>query len=168
MSMWEAGAWPVRLRPGAVRFAHNSGRYEATIAFYRDLVGLPVVGQFADSFGEDGTIFGLPDTSLQLEIVRAHDPNDVPGSFDQLVLYLDDAAAVTAATGSLTLAGIEPVGEPHRYWTARGAAVYADPDGRSVVFAPWVYGRDPEPTNRIERPRQGRDAADRADEARDH
>jgi hypothetical protein len=27
--------------------------------------------EHADSFGEDGTIFGLPDTRIQLEIVRA-------------------------------------------------------------------------------------------------
>jgi len=30
-------------------------------------------------------------------------------------------------------------------WRANGAVIYRDPDGRDVVFAPWVYGRDPEP-----------------------
>ena len=44
----------------AVRFAHASRHYDITIAFYRDVVGLPVIGMFADSFGEDGTIYGLP------------------------------------------------------------------------------------------------------------
>lgn len=147
MSTQHPATWPPRLHPGAVRFAHHSGRYEATIAFYRDLVGLPVVGEFTGSFGEDGTIFGLPDTSIQLEIVRAHEPNDAPGTFDQLVLYLDNAAAVSTATAPLTSAGLAPVGEPHPYWANRGAQVFFDPDGRSVVFAPWVYGRDPEPTH---------------------
>jgi hypothetical protein len=33
--------WPARLRPGALRFARASGNYERTVAFYRDLVGLP-------------------------------------------------------------------------------------------------------------------------------
>jgi hypothetical protein len=104
-----------------------------------------VLDEFADSFGEDGTIFGLPDTAVQLEIVRAHRPDDAPGSFDQFVLYLDDSDAVTAATAALSAAGVESVRAPHAYWAARGAAVYRDPDERSVVFAPWVYGRDPEP-----------------------
>ena len=63
--------WPASLRPGALRWARSSGRYEATVAFYRDLLRLPIVDQFTSSFGEDGTIFGLPDTSVQLEIVRA-------------------------------------------------------------------------------------------------
>ena len=53
-------AWPGHLRPGALRWARSSAHYAATVAFYRDAVGLPVVGEFTASFGEDGTIFGLP------------------------------------------------------------------------------------------------------------
>jgi catechol 2,3-dioxygenase-like lactoylglutathione lyase family enzyme len=137
--------WPSGLRPGALRFAHASGRYDATIAFYRDLIRLPVVDQFTGSFGEDGTIFGLPDTGVQLEIVRAGSPDDRPGSFDQFVLYLDSQADVATATSPLRAAGLTPLPRPHPYWAARGAVVYRDPDGREVVFAPWVFGRDPEP-----------------------
>jgi hypothetical protein len=32
----------------------------------------------------------------------------------------------------------------HPYWVATGAVTYRDPDGREVVFAPFVYG-DNEP-----------------------
>jgi hypothetical protein len=128
-----------------VRFAQASGKYDATIAFYRDLVRLPVIDEFSASFGEDGTIFGLPDTGVQLEIVRAGSPDDRPGSFDQLVLYLDSSADVRTATTPLREAGLSPQPRPHPYWAARGAVVYRDPDGRDVVFAPWVFGRDPEP-----------------------
>jgi catechol 2,3-dioxygenase-like lactoylglutathione lyase family enzyme len=53
-----------------VRFTRSSSHHDQTISFYRDVLGLPVVEEFADSFGEDGTIFGLPDTHVQLEIVR--------------------------------------------------------------------------------------------------
>ena len=135
--------WPTHLRAGAVRFARASRHYEDTVAFYRDLVGLAVVGEFSASFGEDGTIFGLPDTSVQLEIVRAHG-DAAAGTFDQIVLYLDNATAVHDATIRLDATGLTP-SEPHAYWAANGAVVYRDPDGRDVVFAPWVYGRDPEP-----------------------
>jgi len=80
-STWteHSGAWPAHLRPGALRWARASGHYHDTIAFYRDAVGLPVIGQFTDSFGEDGTIFGLPDTTAQMEIVRAHSDTDRAG-----------------------------------------------------------------------------------------
>jgi GNAT superfamily N-acetyltransferase/catechol 2,3-dioxygenase-like lactoylglutathione lyase family enzyme len=136
--------WPEHVRPGALRFAHASSRYESSVAFYRDLVGLPVVGEFTASFGEDGTIFGLPDTTVQLELVRVDEPSQ-PREFDYLVLYLDSPEAVQRATGPLRDAGFSAVTEPHPYWAANGAVIYRDPDGYEVVFAPWVYGRDPDP-----------------------
>jgi GNAT superfamily N-acetyltransferase len=124
-----------------------SGRYDETIAFYRDLVGLPIVGEFHDSFDEDGTIFGLPDTATQLEIVRAHDPAEVSvGRFDQVVFYLANADAALAATERLRAAGHQPIDDAHPYWIVNGAAIYLDPDGRGVVYAPWVYGREPSPS----------------------
>jgi predicted N-acetyltransferase YhbS len=83
---------------------------------------------------------------MQLEIIRAHEPTE-PQSFDQLVLYLDGSAAVEAATAPLQAAGLTAKPGPLAYWAANGAVIYADPDGREVVFAPWVYGRDPEPVD---------------------
>ena len=142
----DQSGWPDHLRAGAVRFARTSRNYDATIAFYRDAVGLPVIGGFTGSFGEDGTIFGLPDTAVQLEIVRAHEGAQV-GTFDQLVLYLTSTAAVEEATAPLRATGLLPKADPHPYWAANGAVIYRDPDGRDVVFAPWVYGRDPEPVD---------------------
>lgn len=141
------GTWPARLRPGAVRWARSSSCYEDTIGFYRDVVGLPVVGEFTGSFGEDGTIFGLPDTGTQMEVVRGHDGED-PGALDQLVLYLDDAEAVTVATAQLRARGLTPDADSHPYWEANGAVSYRDPDGRGLVYAPWVYGREPDPVDR--------------------
>jgi catechol 2,3-dioxygenase-like lactoylglutathione lyase family enzyme len=138
--------WPDHLRPGAVRFARSSSHYDQTIPFYRDVLGLPVVGEFADSFGEDGTIFGLPDTRIQLEIVRARGGVTAADPLDMLVLYLHGAAAVDAATAPLRAAGVPTDPTPHPYWVARRGIVHLDPDGRRVVFAPWVYGDEPEPT----------------------
>jgi catechol 2,3-dioxygenase-like lactoylglutathione lyase family enzyme len=137
--------WPEHLRPRAVRFARSSSHYDQTIPFYRDVLGLPVVEEFADSFGEDGTIFGLPDTHVQLEIVRARGGVTAADPLDMLVLYLPGAAAVASATEPLRRAGVPTDPTPHPYWVARGGIVHLDPDGRRVVFAPWVYGDEPEP-----------------------
>ena len=63
--------WPAQLRVGAPRVVRSSNHFEATVAFYRDLVGLEVIEEFRDSYSEDGTIFGLPDSSVHLEIVRS-------------------------------------------------------------------------------------------------
>jgi hypothetical protein len=137
--------WPGHLAPGAVRVSYSSANYDATIAFYRDVVGLPVIAEFTDSFGEDGTIFGLPSIHVHVEIVRSRTIGRDVDPLDQLVFYFSGAAAATAATAPLRAGGTKRDPSPHPYWVSRGATVYLDPDGRRVVFAPWVFGIEPEP-----------------------
>jgi hypothetical protein len=134
--------WPEHLPVGAVRVGRTSAHYDQTIRFYRDLVGLPVLDSFAASYGEDGTIFGLPDTSVQLEIVRsAGAPVVRADRIDMLVFYLPDAGAQERLIARMAAAGVEPTSQ-HPYWQANGGVTYQDPDGREVVFVSWVYGRD--------------------------
>jgi len=60
-------------------------------------------------------------------------------SHEQLCLYFPDKQSQQAAIARLQQAGLEPV-EQHPYWAATGAVTYRDPDGREVVFAPFVFG----------------------------
>jgi catechol 2,3-dioxygenase-like lactoylglutathione lyase family enzyme len=136
-----ASRWPEHLPVGAVRVGRASAHYDQTIQFYRDLVGLPVLERFEGSFGEDGTIFGLPDTSTQLEIVRSTEPASGVDRIDMLVFYLPDAAARERLVARMAAAGREPASQ-HPYWEANGGVTYRDPDGREVVFVSWVYGVD--------------------------
>jgi catechol 2,3-dioxygenase-like lactoylglutathione lyase family enzyme len=136
-----AGRWPEHLPVGALRVGRSSTHYDQTVHFYRDLVGLPVLERFAGSYGEDGTIFGLPDSSVQLELVRSPEPAVQVDRVDMLVLYLPDAAAQERLIARLAAAGLEPTPQ-HPYWQANGGVTYQDPDGREVVFVSWVYGRD--------------------------
>ena len=105
------GRWPDHLPVGAVRVGRSSAHYDQTIRFYRDLVGLPVLESFAGSYGEDGTIFGLPDTSVQLEIVRSAAPAVRVDRVDMLVLYLADAAAQQRLIATMAAAGMEPTSQ---------------------------------------------------------
>ena len=69
-----------------------SARYEETVTFYRDTIGLPVLETFHDSYGLDGTILGLPGGGSPGD--RPCRAGTVPGRrLDQLVFYLPDAAA---------------------------------------------------------------------------
>ena len=135
------GRWPGHLPVGAVRVGRTSARYDQTVQFYRDLVGLPVLESFEGSYGEDGTIFGLPGTATQLEIVRSTEPAVPVSRIDSLVLYLPDAAAQERLVARMAAAGLEPAPQ-HPYWQANGGVTYRDPDGREVVFVSWVYGVD--------------------------
>jgi catechol 2,3-dioxygenase-like lactoylglutathione lyase family enzyme len=140
--------WPGHLHVGALRWVRSSTHYDETIAFYRDLVGLPVVDSFRGSFGEDGTIFGLPGTATHLEIVRSQGLEARADRFDQLVFYLTDHTALTQAIAPLLGAGMTRDPAAHPYWRANGAVVFLDPDGRGVVYAPWIFGREPDPVDR--------------------
>jgi hypothetical protein len=134
-----ATRWPEQLASiGAIRFARRSAHFESTVQFYRDLVGLPLYATFGDSYDSNGAIFGLPGSALTFEIVQAREPVAVD-PHDQLCLYLPDATAQQQATARLSAAGIQPV-ESHPYWAATGAVTYHDPDGREVVFAPFIFG----------------------------
>lgn len=139
--------WPPHLHVGALRWVRSSSHYEQTVAFYRDMVGLPVIDSFQGSYGEDGTIFGLPGVATHLEIVRSHETRSAD-AFDQIVFYLPNSNAVDAATAPLRRHGLTPESEIHLYWAANGGVVFLDPDGRGVVFAPWIYGREVAPVNR--------------------
>ena len=52
----------------------SSAHHDQTAAFYRDLAGLPVIGPFAGSYGEDGTITALPGAGTQLKVVPVPPP----------------------------------------------------------------------------------------------
>src|SRR5215813_4665321 len=130
--------WPEHLRAGALRVVRWSARYDETVVFYQDIIGLPVLETFCDSYGLDGTILGLPDGQVHLEIVRAGQAAYPGGGLDQLVFYLPDAAAREQMQARLAAAGARPVAQID-YWQASGGVTYQDPDGREVVFASWTY-----------------------------
>lgn len=131
--------WPAQLASiGGLRFARRSSNFAETVRFYRELVGLPLYETFEGSYGSNGAIFGLPSWNLTLEIVESAEPVAVD-QHEQLCLYFPDKRAQQAAIGRLEAAGTPPV-EQHPYWEAMGAVTYRDPDGREVVFAPFVFG----------------------------
>jgi catechol 2,3-dioxygenase-like lactoylglutathione lyase family enzyme len=131
--------WPKQLASiGGLRFARRSSNFAEAVRFYRELVGLPLYETFEGSYGSNGAIFGLPSWNLTLEIVESAQPVAVDGH-EQLCLYFPNEGAQQAAIARLQAAGIPPV-EQHPYWEATGAVTYRDPDGREVVFAPFVFG----------------------------
>src|SRR2546421_3548280 len=106
--------WPAHLPAGALRVVRWSARYEETVTFYRDAIGLPVLETFRDSYGLDGTILGLPGGQVHLEIVRAGQAPYPGGGLDQLVFYLPDPAAREQMQARLAAAGARPVAQIDR------------------------------------------------------
>lgn len=142
------GLWPEGLPAGAFRIARRTNHFTESVAFYRDLVGLPLLMTFEPHGANDfhGAIFGLPDASATFELVSAAEPVAVD-PHEELVLYLPGTEARDAGAARLTEAGHEPV-TPYQYWTDNDSVAFADPDGREVIFAPWIFGVEPTPARR--------------------
>ncbi|KWW99877.1 hypothetical protein TH66_07395 [Carbonactinospora thermoautotrophica] len=136
-----APTWPDHLPAGAVRFARPTARLAECVAFYRDALGLPVLGDFQGHDGYDGVIFGLPDAGVQLELTFREPHIPEPSPENQLVLYLPGAPAVGRVAERLRAHGHEPVPPANPYWARRGAVAFEDPDRWVVILAPWIFGR---------------------------
>jgi YycE-like protein len=137
--------WPDGLPTGAFRFTRRTNHFAESVAFYRDLVRLPLLMTFEphEPDGFSGAIFGLPDASATFELISADDPVAVD-PHEEMVLYLPGIAARDAAAARLTEAGHKPV-TPFQYWIDNDSVAFADPDGREVIFAPWIFGKDTTP-----------------------
>lgn len=142
--MNEAFGWPDDLAVGATRIGRRCNRYEESVAFYRDVVKLPLL-HLADT-GVDGfgcAIFGLPGASTTFELIQSLEPVQID-RHEELVLYFPDGPARDVVARRLTEAGHEPAAQ-FRYWELNDALTFLDPDGRELILAPWVFGASPPP-----------------------
>jgi hypothetical protein len=121
-----------------VRLARHTGAFDEIVAFYRDGVGLPVLGSFDDHDGYSGIIFGLPGSDHQLEFTAkpGEDGDHAAASPDDLIaLYFDTRGAADEVVARL--AKIAEVTVPaNPYWRTRVESIcFLDPDGWRVVVA---------------------------------
>jgi catechol 2,3-dioxygenase-like lactoylglutathione lyase family enzyme len=73
-----------------IRVARPTDKLEEIIAFYRDGLGLPVIGHFEGHAGYTGVMFGMPDDRFHLEFTHAElgSPYPAPSEDNLLVLYM--------------------------------------------------------------------------------
>jgi catechol 2,3-dioxygenase-like lactoylglutathione lyase family enzyme len=128
-------AWPEDLPVTQLRFARPTDRLDEVVAFYRDGIGLRVIGSFEDHDGYSGVMLGLPDAGVHLELTQHVDgsPGDAPSRDNLLVLYVPDRVAIDRCLERLARLGHEAVPPENPYWEGRAVTV-ADPDGWRVVL----------------------------------
>lgn len=127
--------WPADFAVVQVRLARPTDKLEEVVGFYRDGLGLRVLGSFEGHAGYDGVMLGLPGARHHLEFTRrtGGSPCPAPTRDNLLVFYVDDAAGFARAVERLRSRGHEPVEPENPYWAARGVT-FADPDGWRVVL----------------------------------
>jgi catechol 2,3-dioxygenase-like lactoylglutathione lyase family enzyme len=130
-----ADEWPAEFPVVQVRVARPTDRLEEVVRFYRDGLGLRVLGSFENHAGYDGVMLGLPGARYHLEFTRraGGSPCPAPTKDNLLVLYLEDRAAVLRGVERLRALGCEPVEPENPYWAAKGFT-FEDPDGWRVVL----------------------------------
>jgi catechol 2,3-dioxygenase-like lactoylglutathione lyase family enzyme len=142
--MTEAGKWPDGLAVGATRVGRRCNRYEDSVSFYREIVGLPLLYLAESGVDDSGcAIFGLPGAAATFELLPAADRVPID-PHEQLVLYFGGESARDVVARRIGEAGHARV-EQNRYWELNGAVTFLDPDGRQLVLAPWVFGQEPPP-----------------------
>jgi len=128
-------SWPVGLPVVRVRWARPTDRLEEVVAFYRDGLGLAVLGRFVGHSGYDGVTLGLPGSDYQLELTTHADgsPCPAPSLDNLLVLYVESEQAAELAAGRLADLGYRDVEPENPYWDGRSITI-PDPDGWRVVL----------------------------------
>ena len=103
--------------------------------FYRDGLGLDVLGSFDDHDGFDGVMLGRVGAPYHLELThqRGHVVGRAPTTDHLLVFYVPDEVAWSAAIDRMKAHGHAPVTSTNPYWD-RAGATFEDPDGYRVVL----------------------------------
>ena len=126
-----------------MRVARPTDRLEEITRFYRDGLGLSVLGSFADHQGFDGVMLGHPGQSYHLEFTtqRGHSVGRAPTQDNLLVFYLPNPELWSAAVARMRSCGYEPVTSLNPYWDRQGKT-FEDADGYRVVLqnAEWSPG----------------------------
>jgi catechol 2,3-dioxygenase-like lactoylglutathione lyase family enzyme len=118
-----------------MRVARPTDRLDEVVRFYRDGLGLQVLGSFEDHEGFDGVMLGVPGQPYHLELTahRGHEVGRAPTQDNLLVFYLPDVAQWQAAVERMCAHGHEPVASYNPYWDRQGKT-FEDPDGYRVVL----------------------------------
>src|SRR5215210_5722967 len=95
--------WPQSLPAVQVRFARPTSRLNEVVRFYRDGLGLEVIGSFEDHAGYSGVMLGLPGHEYHLEFTSHSEgsPCLAPTKDNLLVFYIPDREAINRLTKRL-------------------------------------------------------------------
>ena len=117
----------------AVRVARPARDLTRSTRFYRDLIGLPLLGGFENNDGYNGVFFALPG-GAELELTAGPAQPALSTDEDLLVLYVQTRGEAEAIGARLTAAGVTGIPNRNPYWN-RSGLTFPDPDGYRIVIA---------------------------------
>lgn len=127
--------WPESLPAVQCRIARPTNRLDKLKRFYRDGLGLEIIGEFENHAGYSGVMFGLPGHDYHLEFTSHVDGSSCPAPTKDnlLVFYIPNREAIRGLTERLNSLGYPEVPPENPYWEKQGVT-FEDPDGWRVVL----------------------------------
>ena len=127
--------WPQSLPVAQLRIARPTARLDEVVRFYREGLGLEVIGSFEAHAGYSGVMLGLPGHEHHLEFTSRIDgsPCPAPTKDNLLVFYIPDTEAIKRLTLRLNGMGYFAAQPENPYWKQQGTT-FEDPDGWRVVL----------------------------------
>jgi catechol 2,3-dioxygenase-like lactoylglutathione lyase family enzyme len=118
-----------------LRIARPTDQMAEIIRFYRDGLGLEMLGSFEEHDGFDGVMLGRRGSAYHLEFThhRGHNAGKAPSQDHLLVFYLPDASEWQGAVERMRAHGHEPVKSDNPYWDVCGQT-FEDADGYRIVL----------------------------------
>lgn len=131
-----------------LRIVRPTNDLRALLPFYRDGLGMQILGVFDDHGGFDGMVLGRKDTPYHLEFVRQRHRRLAISAQQEhlLVFYLPEREDWQAAVDSMRASGAAAVKSALPFWDAHGQT-FEDPDGYRVVLqqSAWRIASDERP-----------------------
>lgn len=117
------------------RIARPTDKMDKIKEFYKDGLGLEIIGSFLNHSGYDGVMFGLPDKKYHLEFTTHIDgsPCPAPTKDNLLVFYISDKNKIKNIVDRLNKLGYKEVEPENPYWKEKGITI-EDPDLWRVVL----------------------------------
>ena len=116
------------------RVARHTDNLETIIKFYRDLLGLEVIGEFNNHDKYDGVFIGKVGLNWHLEFTTSEEsPKHQTDKDNLLVFYLDSEEEYILLKQKFNDNGFSSVQSKNPYWNNNGS-MYIDPDGFRIVI----------------------------------
>jgi catechol 2,3-dioxygenase-like lactoylglutathione lyase family enzyme len=118
-----------------LRVARPTDQMPDIVRFYKEGLGLNVLGGFENHEGFDGVMLGTPDILYHLEFTHchSHSAGKAPTQDNLLIFYIPDKGQWHSAVQRMQSLGYQPVQSFNPYWDKCGCT-FEDADGYRVVL----------------------------------
>lgn len=118
------------------RFARHTNNLEPLKAFYTDVLGLEILGEFENHNEYDGVFIGKPDENWHLEFTQSNEiVNHIFDEDDILVFYPNSKQKYDLILEHIEQQKIFLIVPKNPYWKENGKMIL-DPDGYRIIISP--------------------------------